>query len=249
MTRVPLHLKILGGLAAGAVAGGAANVLWRDAPWLVWAVENLAQPAGQIFLRLLFMVVVPLVFTSLVLGVTGLGDVSRLGRLGLRTFGLFLATTVAAATLGLVLVNVVGPGEAIDAEVRAGLMEQFEGQAAERVAAAEQTSFGIQTLVAIVPRNPIDSAARGDMLGLIFFSVIFGVALASLGWERARPLLDAVDSIAGAVPGVEGLARQGAHRDMTTSAWMMLAVTWAVIGFFTLKFFLAVLRTPPRDRD
>ena len=199
MSRFPLHLKILGGLAAGAVAGGAANVLWREAPWLVWAVDNVAQPAGQVFLRMLFMVVVPLVFTSLVLGVTGLGDVSRLGRLGLRTLGLFLATTVVAAALGLLLVNAVGPGEAIDAEVRAGLMEQFESQAAERVAAAEETSFGIQTLVAIVPRNPVDSAARGDMLGLIFFSVIFGVALASLGRERAKPLLDVVDSIAGAV--------------------------------------------------
>jgi DAACS family dicarboxylate/amino acid:cation (Na+ or H+) symporter len=206
LRHIPLHLKILGGLASGAVAGGAANVLWRDAPWLEWAVENVAQPAGQVFLRMLFMVVVPLVFTSLVLGVTGLGDVSRLGRLSVRTFGLFLATTLAAGTLGLVLVNLVAPGDAIDPAVRAGLMEQFQGQAAERVAAAEQTAFGVQTLVAIVPRNPIDSAARGDMLGLIFFSVVFGVALASLGRERARPLLDVVGSIAGAVEVLIGYA-------------------------------------------
>ena len=68
-------------MAAGAVAGGVVNALWRDAPWLVWAVENIAQPAGQIFLRMLSLVVVPLVFTSLVLGVTGLGDLTRLGRL------------------------------------------------------------------------------------------------------------------------------------------------------------------------
>ena len=202
----PLHLKILGGLTTGAVAGVVGNVLWRDAPWLDWVVDNVAQPAGQIFLRMLFMVVVPLVFTSLVLGVTGLGDISRLGRLSARTFGLFLATTIAAGTLGLVLVNVVGPGRVIDPEVRAGLMAQFEGQAAERVAAAAQSGFGIQTLVAIVPRNPIDSAARGDMLGLIFFSVIFGVALASLGRERAKPLLDVVSSIAGAVEVLIGYA-------------------------------------------
>ena len=194
------------GLVAGAAAGGAGNALWRDAAWLVWAVDNVAQPAGQIFLRLLFMVVVPLVFTSLVLGVTGLGDVSRLGRLSARTFGLFLATTLVAGSLGLVLVNLVGPGHAIDPEVRAGLMQQFQGPAAERVAAAEQTSFGVQTLVSIVPRNPVDSAARGDMLGLIFFSVIFGVALASLGRERAKPLLDVVGSIAGAVEVLIGYA-------------------------------------------
>jgi Na+/H+-dicarboxylate symporter len=155
---------------------------------------------------MLFMVVVPLVFTSLVLGVTGLGDISRIGRLSARTFALFLATTLAAGGLGLVLVNLVGPGRAIDPEVRAGLMQQFESRAAERFSAAEQTGFGAQTLVNIVPRNPVDSAARGDMLGLIFFSVIFGVALASLGRERARPLLEVVGSIAGAVDVLIGYA-------------------------------------------
>ena len=228
---IPLHLKILGGLASGAVAGGAANVLWRDAPWLVWAVANVAQPAGQIFLRLLFMVVVPLVFTSLVLGVTGLGDVSRLGRLSVRTFGLFLATTLAAGTLGLVLVNLVGPGDAIDPAVRAGLMQQFQGQAAARVAAAEQSAFGVQTLVAIVPRNPIDSAARGDMLGLIFFSVVFGVALASLGRERARPLLDVVGSIAAAVEVLIGYAMRLAPLGVFA---LIFAVT-ARFGFELLR--------------
>jgi DAACS family dicarboxylate/amino acid:cation (Na+ or H+) symporter len=202
----PLHLKILAGLAAGAVAGGVANALWRDAPWLAWAVDNVAQPAGQIFLRMLFMIVVPLVFTSLVLGVTGLGDVSRLGRLTARTFGLFLATTIAAGTLGLVMVNALGPGRSIDPEVREGLMVQFGGQAAERVRAAEQSGFGINTLVAIVPRNPIDSAARGDMLGLIFFSILFGVALTGLGRDRTKPLLDVISSIAGAVEVLIGYA-------------------------------------------
>jgi DAACS family dicarboxylate/amino acid:cation (Na+ or H+) symporter len=202
----PLHVKVLGGLTVGAVAGGAANVLWRDAPWLVWAVDNVAQPAGQIFLRMLFMVVVPLVFTSLVLGVTGLGDVSRLGRLSARTFGLFLATTLAAGILGLVLVNIVGPGRSIDPVVREGLMQQFQGQAAERVQAAAQTGFGIQTIVSIVPRNPVDSAARGDMLGLIFFSIVFAVALTSLGRERTKSLLDVISSIAGAVEVLIGYA-------------------------------------------
>lgn len=206
MKDAPLHVKILGGLLGGAVAGGVANGLWRDAPWLSWAVDNVAQPAGQIFLRMLFMVVVPLVFTSLVLGVTGLGETSRLGRLTARTFGLFLATTLVAGSLGILLVNLVGPGRTIAPEVRIGLMEQFQGQAAERVAAAAQTGFGVQTLVSIVPRNPVDSAARGDMLGLIFFSVLFGVALASIGRERAKPLLDVVSSIAGAVEVLIGYA-------------------------------------------
>jgi DAACS family dicarboxylate/amino acid:cation (Na+ or H+) symporter len=205
-TPTPLHIKILGGLVVGAVAGGAANRLWRGAPALDWMVDSVAQPIGQIFLRLLFMVVVPLVFTSLVLGVTGLGDLTRLGRISARTFGLFLLTTVAAGTLGLVLVNVFGPGRAIDPALRAGLMEQFAGQAGERVQAADASGFGVQTFVNIVPRNPIDSAARGDMMGLVFFSVIFGVALARIGAERARPLIDVVSAIAGAVEVLIGFA-------------------------------------------
>lgn len=205
-TPTPLHIKILGGLVVGAVAGGTANRLWRGAPALDWVVDTVAQPIGQIFLRLLFMVVVPLVFTSLVLGVTGLGDLTRLGRISARTFGLFLLTTVAAGTLGLVLVNVFGPGRAIDPALRAGLMEQFAGQAGERVQAAAASGFGVQTFVNIVPRNPIDSAARGDMMGLVFFSVIFGVALARIGAERARPFIEVVSAIAGAVEVLIGFA-------------------------------------------
>ena len=223
----PLHLKIFAGLLVGAVAGGVANRLWRGAPALDWVVDHVAQPVGQVFLRLLFMVVVPLVFTSLVLGVTGLGDLSRLGRISGRTFGLFLLTTVAAGTLGLVLVNVVGPGRAIDPAVRIGLMEQFAGQAGERMQAADASGFGVQTFVNIVPRNPIDSAARGDMMGLVFFSVIFGVALAHLGIERTKPLLDVISAIAGAVEVLIGYAMKLAPIGV---AGLIFAVT-ARFGF------------------
>jgi DAACS family dicarboxylate/amino acid:cation (Na+ or H+) symporter len=222
-----LHYRILAGLLAGATAGGIANHLWRDGPVLSWVVDNVAQPVGQVFLRLLFMVVVPLVFTSLVLGVTGLGDLSRLGRISARTFGLFLLTTVAAGTLGLLLVNAVGPGRAIDPAVRAGLMEQFAGQAGERVEAAAATGFGVHTFVNIVPRNPLDAAARGDMLGLVFFSVIFGVALARIGTERARPLLAVIASIGGAVEVLIGFAMRLAPIGV---AGLIFAVT-ARFGF------------------
>jgi DAACS family dicarboxylate/amino acid:cation (Na+ or H+) symporter len=190
-------------------------------------VDNVARPVGQIFLRMLFMVVVPLVFTSLVQGVTGLGDLARLGRISLRTFAVFLMTTLAAATLGLALVNAVEPGHAIDPTVRAGLMEQFSGQAGERVAMAGESGFGVQTFVNIVPRNPVDSAARGDMLGLIFFSIVFGVALAQAGRERSRAVLDVVDGIARAVEVMIGFAMRLAPIGV---AGLIFAVT-ARFGF------------------
>ncbi len=229
--RPALHVRILFGLLVGAVLGITANVFWRDAPALAWIVDTVAQPIGQIFLRMLFMVVVPLVFTSLVLGVTGLGDLKRLGRISARTLGLFLATTLAAGALGITLVNVVAPGEALDPGIRTGLMEEFSDQATDRVEAAGQTGFGIQTFVNIVPRNPVDSAARGDMLGLIFFSLVFGIGMSLAGRERSEPLLKVIDGIAGAVEVMIAIAMKLAPLGV---AALIFAVT-ARFGFGLLQ--------------
>ena len=196
--RMPLHTRILLGLGVGAVAGVASNLLWSGAPALDWAVDYVAQPVGQVFLRMLFMVVVPLIFTSLTLGVAGLGDIRRLGRVGGRTIGIFLATTTLAVVIGLTASNVIQPGAAIDPGVRAALLAEYGGAAAERSQLAEG-GFGIQTFVNIVPRNPVDAAARGDMLGLIFFSLIFGVALTRVPKEAADSVLRVVDGIGQAV--------------------------------------------------
>jgi DAACS family dicarboxylate/amino acid:cation (Na+ or H+) symporter len=106
---MPLHTRILLGLVIGAAAGVACNLLWKDVPALVWFTDNIAGPVGQVFLRLLFMVVVPLVFTSITLGVASLGDIRHIGRVGGRTLVFFLGTTALAAALGLTLVNLIRP--------------------------------------------------------------------------------------------------------------------------------------------
>jgi DAACS family dicarboxylate/amino acid:cation (Na+ or H+) symporter len=175
--RVPLHTKILLGLLLGAASGTASNLLWHDAPRLLWSVDNVFQPVGQIFLRMLFMVVVPLVFTSVTLGVASLGDVRRIGRVGTKTLLYFLATTA----------------------IRTSLLQQYSAQAGERVAAAGQTGFGINTFVNIVPRNPVAAAANGDMLGLIFFSLIFGIALTLIAETFRQPVMAVLEGIAQAV--------------------------------------------------
>src|SRR5918996_747474 len=89
-TGVPLHTKILLGLVIGAIAGVTSNALWSGTPQLDWVVDNVANPVGQVFLRMLFMVVIPLVFTTLALGVATLGDIRRLGRIGGKTLGFFV---------------------------------------------------------------------------------------------------------------------------------------------------------------
>jgi len=204
---IPLHTKILLGLLLGATAGVMANsFLGKDHPQLVWAVDNVATPVGQIFLRMLFMVVVPLVFASLTLGVAGLGDLRKIGRIGAKTMGFFLFTTAFAATIGLTAVNLVKPGEALDPDIREELLATYSTEAAEKATLAETGGFGINTFVNIVPRNPIDAAARGDMLGLIFFSLILGIALTRLPADKAKPFLDMLEGLGLAVTEIIGFA-------------------------------------------
>jgi DAACS family dicarboxylate/amino acid:cation (Na+ or H+) symporter len=203
---MPLHVKILIGLVLGAVGGTVSNLVFKDSPQLVWLVDNVLQPVGQVFLRMLFMVVVPLVFTSVTLGVASLGDPRRIGRIGAKTLGFFLATTAVAVTIGLSISNAVRPGDAIDDTTRDALMAEFSGQAGERVQQAQGDIFGVQTFVNIVPRNPVQAAANGDMLGLIFFSLIFGIALTMLPGEKSGSVITLLDGIANTVMVIIGFA-------------------------------------------
>jgi DAACS family dicarboxylate/amino acid:cation (Na+ or H+) symporter len=201
---VKLHNKILLGLALGAGAGIASKLVFGETPQLMWIVENVATPVGQVFLRMLFMIVVPLIFGSVTLGVASLGDLSRIGRIGGKAMGFFFLTTAAAATIGLTLVNVIGPGRSLAPEVRTQLLAEYAGEATARVGGG--AVFGVETFVNIVPRNPVDSAARGDMLGLIFFSLVFGVALTQLSKERAKPIMDVLEGLVDVVTRIIGYA-------------------------------------------
>ena len=185
-----LHTKILIGLLVGAVLGIAANqILTGDHPAVVWVNTFVAGPVGQIFLRLLIMIVVPLIFASIALGVAGLGDLKRVGRIGGKTLGYFLVTTVLAAGVGLTLVHIFEPGTRITPEVRAELSAQYQDAATAGVEASQTNRFGIHTVVNIVTRNPVKSAADGDLLGVIFFSLVFGAALTLIPRARAEPML------------------------------------------------------------
>jgi DAACS family dicarboxylate/amino acid:cation (Na+ or H+) symporter len=183
---------------------------------------------GQIFLRMLFMVVVPLVFTSLALGVAGLGDLRRLGRIGGRTLAFFLGTTALAAVIGLTLSNLIRPGDAIDPAVRAALLVEFGGAASERLEVAG--AFGIQTFVEIVPRNPVAAAAGGDMLAVIFFALVFGVAVTRLPADARATLVRGLDATARAVTEMIGFAMRLAPYGV---AGLIFAVT-ARFGFDVL---------------
>jgi len=229
-----LHTKILVGLVVGAALGVTANLTLGTDARLIWFVDTIAQPIGQIFLRLLFMVVIPLVFTSVTLGVASLGDMRRIGRIGVKTLLFFLSTTAVAAVIGLTIVNLVRPGDSIDQALKNDLMQEFSGQATERVAAAAETKFGVNTFVAIVPRNPVKAAADGDMLGLIFFSLIFGIALTFIAVEKSGPVIKFLEGVADAVIVIIGFAMKLAPLGV---ACLIFAVT-AKFGWNLLQSLL-----------
>ena len=186
-TGMKLHTKILLGLLVGAVLGIAANqMLGGEHAVVLWVNKYLAGPVGQIFLRMLFMIVIPLVFASISLGVAGMGDLRRVGRVGGKAVTYFFASTALAATLGLILAWIVRPGEALDPSVREELLQSYAGDASTRVEAAATTNFGIDTFVNIFTRNPFRSAADLDLLGIIVFALLFGAAITQIPDNRGK---------------------------------------------------------------
>jgi len=171
-------------IVVGTAAGLAANASGAGAPWLEWILVHLAQPVGQIFLRLLFMLVVPVLFSALVVGVASL-ELSELGRMGLRMLGYTVVVSTVAVVIGLVLVDVIGPGRGASP----ALLELA------RQGTAIKPGTGSFSLVGIVPSNPIRAAADGDMIGLIFFSLFFGIGLALVRTEPAARLREVIEGL------------------------------------------------------
>jgi len=202
-----LHTKILLGLLVGATLGVAANfTLGSDHAVVERLNTYVAGPVGQIFLRLLFMVVVPLVFASITVGVAGLGDVRKVGRVGGKAIGIFVLTSVTAAVLGLVAVNLVRPGARLAPETRAELLDRYSSAASSTAQVSASQEFGIQTFVNLVPRNPVRSAADLDLLGLIVFAIVFGAALTLIPAARAQPVVRVLEGLNDVVIKIVGFA-------------------------------------------
>jgi len=210
--RMPLHTKILIGLVIGALAGGSLRAfLGEDSPGLNRFVDHITDPLGQLFLRLLLMIVVPLVFSALVMGVAGIGDIRKLGRVGLKTFGYTIVLSAISVVIGLTLTNTIRPGTRIDAATRADLMARYGSAAKETSTQVTKTTSGdtpLMTVVkTIVPINPLESSARPtpDMLGLMFFAIMFGLALTLIDPQNAAPVVGFFSSVFEAVAKLIGI--------------------------------------------
>jgi len=185
------HRSMLVAVLLGASLGLLANVTAGGAPWVGWVVQSAAQPVGQLFLRLLLMLVVPLLFSALVLGLCEL-DLGELGRMGARLLGYTVVVSAVAVLIGMTLVNVIGPGRGLSDEVRALARAGATGLTAAPPASAGGPATPAAALpallVSLVPDNPVKAAAGGDVLGVIIFSLLFGLALAVTRTEGALAL-------------------------------------------------------------
>src|SRR6059058_678365 len=184
------HVSMALGLAAGLGLGLAAVL--THSPLLV-AVTQWLRPLGTLFLNLLSMVVIPLVATALFAGVAGLGDLRRVGRLGIRTLAFFWGTTLAAILIGLVVAALLLPLAPITPDQQAALRQEAAADSGAVRQAAEQITTGARFIVELIPSNPVRAAVDGNLLPLIVFITIFAVAAATLPDEQRHALTDLAD--------------------------------------------------------
>jgi DAACS family dicarboxylate/amino acid:cation (Na+ or H+) symporter len=180
---------MLAGLLLGGGLGAAAHA-WAPGSGLEGLVRGVIEPLGQVFLRLLFMLVIPLVATALPLGVCGLGDLRSLGRVGLRTLLYTVAVSAIAVGIGVALVAAFQPGAGLSPETRASLRA---GLAPPPPAAGG--AIGVELLVRLVPANAVAAMAEGDLLAVMVFALLVGVGLAAVRSEPARRLEEALQGL------------------------------------------------------
>ena len=176
--KLPLHWKMLIGFLAGLALGLVAHYLsGADAGWVKWLTTYVTQPAGTLFLRLIFMLVIPLLFSSLVIGVAEMGDVRSLGRVGWKTLGYTVVASGIAVALGLLLVNWLQPGAGVDPAAAQAMLAQGADRAKDIVGATASQPKGLDMLLAIVPDNVVKAAAENTILAVMFFALMLGIGL------------------------------------------------------------------------
>ena len=193
MKKLALHWQILLGMVFGVLFA----FILIQFTWGKDIIVDWVKPFGTIFINLLKLIAVPLILASLIKGISDLKDISKLSKMGGRTIGLYVLTTVLAVSIGLVIVNVIKPGSYISEQTRTELVSSYTADANSKIEAAnKQSEVGpLQSLIDIVPDNIIKASAdNGNMLQVIFFAVIFGIAMILIPEEKSKPVKDFFDS-------------------------------------------------------
>ena len=192
MRKLALHWQILLGMVLGVIFA----FLLVQFDWGKQFIVDWIKPFGNIFINLLKLIAVPLILGSLIKGVSDLKDISKLSKMGGRTIGLYLITTILAVSIGLAIVNIIKPGEYISEETRTELLTNFAGDANSKIEAAnKQNEAGpLQALEDIVPDNIMKATTdNGNMLQVIFFAIFFGVCMILIPEKTSKPVKDFFD--------------------------------------------------------
>ena len=230
MPRLQLYTKILIALALGAVFGLAANRFGFSG-----FVVAYIKPVGSAFIRLISMVVVPLVFSSLLVGTASLKDIRALGRIGAKTIVFYLCTTAIAVSIGLVLANILRPGSSLSPQARQRLADGAAGQKDLPVQPAAEKPSIKDLLLDIIPTNPVKAMADSQMLQIIFFAVLTGVCLTLIPPERSGPVL-------GFFGAVNDVIIQMVHLIMKTAPYAVFALIAAVVADFGLGILAMLIK-------
>ena len=193
MKKLALHWQILLGMVFGVLFA----FILIQFTWGKDIIVDWIKPFGTIFINLLKLIAVPLILASLIKGISDLKDISKLSKMGGRTIGLYILTTVIAVSIGLVIVNIIKPGSYISEQTRTELVSSYTADANSKIEAAnKQSEVGpLQSLIDIVPDNIIKASSdNGNMLQVIFFAVIFGIAMILLPEDKSKPVKDFFDS-------------------------------------------------------
>jgi len=219
-----IYTKILLGLLLGALAGLAFGSVMAE-----------IKPLGTAFIRLIQMIVVPLVFASLLVGTASLGDPKKMGRIGLKTLVYYLAYTALAVLLGLALANLLEPGRGLPEEVQSRLAASYGGEAGSRATGASERASPVETLLRIIPTNPMQALTQSILLQVIFFAIFSGVALALVPRERASPVLAFFQGLGDAMIEI-------VHIVIRLAPYGVFALIAAVVGSFGIDVLLSLLR-------
>ena len=223
--KISLAWQILIALVLGIIVGA---VLHNQTESKEWLIDNFLNPAGNIFIRLIKMIVVPIVISTLIVGIAGVGDAKKLGRIGLKTIIYFEVVTTVAIVVGITLANVFQPGHGIDMSTLAVVdISQYE-KTTESVQTGGHSL--VNTILSLIPSNIFASMVKGDMLPIIFFSVLFGLGLSSLPAETKEPLLKVFKAVSESMFKVTNMIMRYAP----IGVFGLIAVTVANFGFASL---------------
>lgn len=190
-----LQWRMLIGFLAGLGAGLLAYTFARDAAWVETIVTYVTGPIGQIFLRLLFMLVIPLLVSALIVGIAEMGEIRALRRVGLATLAYTVVVSSIAVAVSLATVNILQPGHGVDPAAARELLAQGGSKASSIVAASGEAKTGLESVLGLVPTNVVTAMSENDILAVMVFALAFGIGLLLVQTPRTQTLKDAIEGV------------------------------------------------------